>query len=152
MEILFNAVEFCDVPEKQREYFKKVTMNCLKDGNEVKNYKSHPRRLFDSLSEIIFREGMGHPKDVFGKPLENPTSEDFVSMIIQMDWPRNDFRLVCEQYITVSHRIVESGFGKYRDGEYFYEDPAALYRNIRHLIAVIDCYLRGKERLYRFYC
>ena len=152
MEISFNAAEFCKVPEKQEEYFRKLTFNYLKDGLEVKKYKSHPRRLFDSLSDIMFQKGLACPHDVFKQPIHDPEPDLYAHMLISVDWPRKDFVNVCKYFIRVQHHLVDDGFGKYHDNEYFTEDPTALYRNISHLLAVIDCNLRGKERLYRFYC
>lgn len=152
MEIFINAAEFCKVPVKQEEYFGKVTSDYLKDGLEVKRYKWHPRRLFDSLSDIMFHKGHARPIDAFGKPVPYPDSDLYAHMIITLDWPKRDFIRVCEYFIRVQHDLVDDGFGKYQDSEYFTEDPTALYRNISHLLAVIDCNIRGKERLYKFYC
>lgn len=152
MIITLNATEFCKVPEKQEEYFRKVTFDYLKDGLEVKRYKGHPRRLFDSLSDILFQKGLACPRDEFGKPAPDPEADLYAHMMITIDWPRKDFINVSKYFIRMQHRLVDDGFGKYQDSEFFTEDPAALYRNISHLLAVIDCNIRGKERLYNFYC
>lgn len=139
MIICFNTAEFCKVPAQQTAYFKKETSEYLRDGLEEKRYKSHPRRLFDVLSDVVLGKG-------------NPVEDTKNLSCVSIDWPAKDIKLVCQHFIQLQHELVDTGFGKYFYEEYFNEDPTALFRNISHLLAVIDCKIRGKDRLYIFYC
>lgn len=140
MVICFNTAEFCQVPGGQIVYFKKESSHYLEDGDEKKKYKSHPRRLFDVLSDIVL--GKGHPV----KDPEQPLS------CVSIDWPVKEIKLVCKYFLHIQHELVDIGFGNYLYEEYFHEDPTALYRNISHLLAVIDCQIGGEERVYYYYC
>lgn len=128
MEINYHGIEFSSVPAEQQEYFQSTTSSFFVGEKRL-------RRLFDELSDLVLRRGIGFDTYNGNQPL--PECEDILCVV---GWPKKDFKRVIQVFEHIANDIEDAAyFGNYSES---LQKSAALYRNIRHLVVVTKYHLK----------